>query len=88
MPDPRRRKHRTWFIAWAVLCVAGLAATDALTATSPADADCADHIAEVEARVADLRSEGGSSGTALAWTSSPSGGDDCLDELREHFDGG
>ncbi|MDH3037312.1 hypothetical protein ACFWHF_13480 [Streptomyces griseoincarnatus] len=88
MPDPRRRKHRTWFIAWAVLCAAGLAATEALTHSPPADADCADHIAEVEARVADLSGEADLSGTAVVWTGSPSGTDDCLDELRDHFHGG
>lgn len=57
MPNPSRRKHRTWFIAWALLCAAGLAATEALTGTSPAGTDCADYIADVEARVAEQRTE-------------------------------
>ncbi|MCM3298652.1 hypothetical protein [Streptomyces pseudogriseolus] len=75
-------------IVWAMLCVAGLAATEALTDSSPADADCADSIAEAQAHLADLGSEGDSRGTAVAWISSSSGTDDCLDELRKHFDGG
>ena len=93
MPDPRRRKHRTWFIAWAVLCAAGLVATEALTDSPPADdkpadvsPECADLITEIEARIAD-QSDENASDTALVWTRSSSGpDDDCLDELREHLD--
>ncbi|MFE8952482.1 hypothetical protein ACH41C_06705 [Streptomyces althioticus] len=35
-----------------------------------------------------LSSEGDSSGTAVAWAGRRYGTDDCLDELRDHFDGG
>ncbi|MGX9874263.1 hypothetical protein ACWIG2_12900 [Streptomyces cellulosae] len=93
MPDPRRRKHRTWFIAWAVLCAAGLVVTEALTDSPPADAkpaavspECADLITEIEVRIADQRDENASD-TALVWTRGTSGpDDDCLDELREYLD--
>ncbi|MGW5900459.1 hypothetical protein ACWFQ6_01650 [Streptomyces althioticus] len=86
MPNPSRRKHRTWFIAWALLCAAGLAATEALTDTSPADTDCADRIGDIEARVAEQRTENSDRALVVAWTGTSSGQDDeCLDELREHF---
>ncbi|MDT6984876.1 hypothetical protein ACFSUJ_21035 [Streptomyces lusitanus] len=90
MPDPRRRKHRTWFIAWAVLCAAGFAATEALTRSPPADepsvsTDCADYIAQVEARLAEQWTD--AEGTVVAVAGISNGTDhDCSQELREHFD--
>lgn len=92
MPDPRRRTYLTWFIAWAVLCAAGLAATEALTDSPPTDdkptavsPECAELVERIEARLADQRDENASD-TVLAWTRGTSTTDtDCADALREHF---
>ncbi|MFJ8186115.1 hypothetical protein [Streptomyces sp. NPDC096105] len=92
MPEPGRRKYRNRFVAWAVVCVAGLAATDALTGSppsggTPTSSSCADRIAEIEARLAELGNEDTGHALVAFADGSADTGHDCDDELREHFDG-
>ncbi|MEV7014405.1 hypothetical protein [Streptomyces sp. NPDC093991] len=92
MPDPGRRKYRTWFVAWAVVCVAGLAAIDALTGSPPSggpptSSSCAGHIAGIEARPAELGNEDTGHALVALADGSADTEHDCDDELRERFDG-
>lgn len=95
MPKPIRMNRRTWVAAWAVLCLAGLAATARLNASSapdpqpekPVSAECAKYIADIEMRLAKARQESKGEGV-LAFTRIQSGTDDhCQDDLRNHFRG-
>jgi hypothetical protein len=94
MPKPLRMSCRTWVAAWAVLCVAGIAATAALNAfpapgpqpEKPVSAECAEYIADIEAQLAKARTEGNDDGV-LAFTRPRVGADDCHDALLDHFSG-
>jgi hypothetical protein len=86
--------RHTWVAAWAVLCVAGVAATAALNASpapdphpeKPVSAECAEYIADVEAQLAEAKREGNDDGV-LAFSRMRTGADDCSDEILEHFSG-
>ncbi|MFJ8719508.1 hypothetical protein ACIRD9_41150 [Streptomyces violaceus] len=86
--------RRMWVAAWAVLCVAGIAATAALNAFSepdtqpekPVSAECAEYIADIEAQLAKAKVEGNDDGV-LAFTRTRVGADGCGDEIRGHFSG-
>ncbi|AIS02240.1 putative secreted protein [Streptomyces glaucescens] len=97
MPKPLRMSRRTLVAAWAVLCAAGVAATAALNASSapdpqsgthegPVSAECAEYIADIEARLARAR-EAGTDDGVVALSRVSVDADDCSDELREHFSG-
>lgn len=95
MPRPIRTSRRTWVAAWVVLCAVGVAATAGLNASSAPDpqpekqvsAECAEHIADIEVQLAKARQEG-EGDDVLAFSRVRVGaGDDCLDELRDHFRG-
>ncbi len=74
MSKPTRMRRRTWAVAWAVLCAAGLAATAALQNSSAPDprpartvsAECDELIAEVEKQLA---SPGSSARKRESWPS-------------------
>ncbi|MDX3641394.1 hypothetical protein [Streptomyces sp. MB09-02B] len=95
MPKPLRMSRRMWVAAWAVLCVAGIAATAALNAFAapdpqpekPVSAECAEYIADIEAQLAKARREGNDDGV-LAFARTRGGADDCGDALFDHFSGG
>lgn len=94
MPKPLRMSRRTWVAAWAVLCVAGIAATAALNAfpapdpqpEKPVSAECAEYIADIEAQLAKAKVEGNDDGV-LAFSRTRVGADDCHDALLDHFSG-
>ncbi|MBE4740805.1 MULTISPECIES: hypothetical protein [Streptomyces] len=94
MPKPLLTNRRTWAAVWAVLCVAGIAVTAALNASTapdpqpekPVSAECAEYIADIEAKVAKAKAEGNDDGV-LAFTRTRPGADDCHDALLDHFDG-
>ncbi|MYY09852.1 hypothetical protein GT204_13245 [Streptomyces sp. SID4919] len=95
MPKSPRSNHRAWAAAWAVLCVAGLAATAQLNASSapdpqpkkPVSAECSDYIADIERQVAQAKQAGESDGILAFSRSHAASGDDCDEELRNHFGG-
>ncbi|QIJ60639.1 hypothetical protein [Streptomyces sp. JB150] len=98
MPKPLPSSRRTWVAAWAVLCVAGTAATAALNASpapgprpgtshEPVSAECAAYIAAVERELAKAAERTGEEGGVLAFTRVRTGAEDCDDELRDHLDG-
>ncbi|MEU6184306.1 hypothetical protein [Streptomyces coeruleorubidus] len=92
MPKPLRRSRRTWVAAWAVLCVAAIAAAAALNAfpapdpqpEKPVSAECAEYIADIETQLA--KREGNDDGV-LSFTRTRVGADDCSDEILDHFSG-
>ncbi|MEU1194190.1 hypothetical protein [Streptomyces sp. NPDC005859] len=94
MPKPLRMSRRMWGAAWAVLCVAGIAATAALNASpapdpqpeKPVSAECAEDIANIETQLAKAKREGNGDGV-LAFSRTRVGADDCSDEILEHFSG-
>ncbi|MFF9035361.1 hypothetical protein ACF090_07820 [Streptomyces sp. NPDC014892] len=94
MPKPLWMSRRVWVTAWAALCVAGIAATAALNASpapgpqpeKPVSAECAEHIADVEAQLAKAKAEGNDDGV-LAFTRTRVGADDCHDALLDHLRG-
>ncbi|WP_327188229.1 hypothetical protein [Streptomyces sp. NBC_01334] len=94
MPKPLRMSRRTWVAAWAVLCVAGVAATAALDAVpapdprpeKPVSAECAEYIADIEAQLAKAKVEGNDDGV-LAFSRTRVGAHDCHDALLDHFSG-
>ncbi|NEA95746.1 hypothetical protein G3I22_26210 [Actinospica acidiphila] len=94
MAKPLRRSRRTWVAVWVVLCVAGIAATDALNASpapdpqpeKPVSAECAEYIADIEAQLTKVEREG-TDNAVLALTRTRAGADDCSDEIRDHFSG-
>jgi hypothetical protein len=83
-----------WVAAWAVLCVAGIAATAALNAfpapdpqpEKPVSAECAEYIADIETQLAKAKVEGNDGGV-LAFSRTRVGADDCSDEILDHFSG-
>ncbi|MGW6925206.1 hypothetical protein ACWGA9_28725 [Streptomyces sp. NPDC054950] len=94
MPKPLRMSRRMWIAAWAVLCVAGIAATAALNAfpapdpqtEKPVSAECAEYIADIEAQLAKAKVKGNDDGV-LAFTRIAVGANDCSDEVLDHFSG-
>lgn len=91
MPKPLRMSRRTWDAAWAVLCVAGIAATAALNAfpapgPQPEKPVSAEYIADIETQLAQAKREGNDDGV-LAFTRTRVGADDCSDEVLDHFSG-
>ncbi|MFM9589298.1 hypothetical protein ACKI1J_11740 [Streptomyces scabiei] len=92
MPEPLWMSRRTWVAAWAVLCVAGVAATTGLNASpapdpkpeQPVSAECADYIATIEARLVKAETEGDDDGV-LAFARTEAGADDCSDAVLAHF---
>lgn len=90
---PKRMNRRTWMATWAVLCVAGLAATAALNASLAPDeqpeksvsAECAQYIADIERQLAKAEQEGRKDGVVALSGLRISGEDDCDDEVRDHF---
>ncbi|MEU3660953.1 hypothetical protein AB0E77_14555 [Streptomyces sp. NPDC032940] len=99
MPQPIRMSRRTGIAVWAVLCATGLVVTLALNASAepdpqaeqperPVSAECADYIADIDARLAEARQEGGGEDGVLAFARVRSGAEDCGDELRDHLSRG
>ncbi|WP_216587375.1 hypothetical protein [Streptomyces brasiliscabiei] len=94
MPEPLRMSRRTWVAAWAVLCVAGIAATAALNAfpapdprpEKPVSVECAEYIADIEAQLAKARKKGNDDGV-LAFARSRGRAEDCNDAILDHFNG-
>ncbi|MFJ8158802.1 hypothetical protein [Streptomyces sp. NPDC094468] len=94
MPKPLRMSRCTWVAVWAVLCVAGIAATAALNAfpapdpqpEKPVSAECAEYIADIEAQLAKAKREGNDDGV-LAFSRTRVGAHDCSDEVLDHFSG-
>ncbi|MFI7288406.1 hypothetical protein ACIBRY_17395 [Streptomyces anulatus] len=96
MPKPLRMSRRTWVTAWAVLCVAGFAATAGLKTASaphpqpekPVSAECGEYIAYIETQ-RDKAKQEGKGDEILAFSRERFVGtvDDCSDELRDHFRG-
>ncbi|MFD0039756.1 hypothetical protein ACFVIZ_19200 [Streptomyces anulatus] len=93
MPKPIRMGRRTWVAAWAVLCVAGLAATAGLKSASapdppperPVSAECREFIARVKTQL-DKAEQDGDDGI-LAFSRGQVSTVDCTDELRNLFRG-
>ncbi|MFH9202112.1 hypothetical protein ACH4KO_31695 [Streptomyces anulatus] len=93
MPKPIRMGRRTWVAAWAVLCVAGLAATAGLKSAStpdpqpesPVSAECREFIASVKTQLDKAEPEGGDG--ILAFSRGQVSTVDCTDELRNLFRG-
>ncbi|MFJ5779740.1 hypothetical protein [Streptomyces sp. NPDC093094] len=93
MSKPLRMSRRRWVVAaWAVLCVAGFAATAALDAfpapgahsEEPVSVECAEYIRNVEKQLAEAEREGNDDGV-VAFTRVRVGADDCSDEVVDHF---
>ncbi|MEV8449420.1 hypothetical protein [Streptomyces parvus] len=93
MSKPIRMRRRTWAVAWAVLCAAGLAATAALQNSSAPDprpartvsAECDELIAEVKKQLAKPGQQREEEGI-LAFSRGSAGTlEDCDDELRRHL---
>lgn len=89
MPNPLRMSRRAWLLTWAVLCVAGFAATAWLQAAvsapearpeRPVKAECREYIAEIEGRLDRTTVDG--SGKVGIVTFMPVGLD-CKDELDD-----
>ncbi|WP_097869320.1 hypothetical protein [Streptomyces sp. rh34] len=96
MPEPIRMSRRTCAIAWAVLCVAGFAATAGLKAASesgprpekPVSAECGEYIAYIEMQLGKAKLEGeGDQILAFSRGRFVGTADDCGDDLRDHFRG-
>ncbi|MEU0160359.1 hypothetical protein ABZ154_16350 [Streptomyces sp. NPDC006261] len=97
MPKPIRTGRRTWVAAWAALCVAGLAATAGLRATSapdprrerPVSAECREYTAHIEKLLREKAEQEGGDGGILAFPRDRFVGvaHDCGDEIRDHFRG-
>lgn len=98
MPEPKPTDRRVWVAAWAVLCVAGLAATSALNATSstpepsgdkPLSSDCDQRITDLEKWVAERKrerdAEGKESGIVTLSAVHVDDEDVCHDAIAEHF---
>ncbi|MGV9580332.1 hypothetical protein ACWDRZ_27185 [Streptomyces sp. NPDC003509] len=94
MPEPIRMSRRAWVATWAVLCMAGLAATAGLNVSSspdpkteePVSAECAERIADIETQLAKAKEEGND--TVLTFSRIQVGDEnDCTDELRHHLRG-
>ncbi|MFI5566042.1 hypothetical protein ACIA6T_01430 [Streptomyces sp. NPDC051740] len=93
MPNPIRTSRRTWVAAWVVLCAAGLAVTAGLNASSapdpqperPVSAECAEYVADIEARLAEAKQEGEGDGVLTFSRVQAGTGDDCHDELRDRL---
>jgi hypothetical protein len=94
MPKPIRMSRRAWAVGWAVLCVAGLAATAGLRAAPvptsppamPVSAECREYIADIEKQLDKAKQEGEGDGI-LAFSRSGGSTVDCTDELRNLFTG-
>ncbi|MEU6687296.1 hypothetical protein [Streptomyces sp. NPDC046832] len=89
MPKPLRMSRCTWVAVWAVLCVAGIAATAALNAFPAPDPQpekpvSAEYIADIETQLAKAKREGHDDGV-LAFSRTRAGADDCSDEILDHF---
>ncbi|UCA51265.1 hypothetical protein LEL86_19150 [Streptomyces sp. WA6-1-16] len=90
MSKPIRMRRRTWAVAWAVLCAAGLAATAALQNSSAPDprpartvsAECDELIAEVKKQLAKPGQQREEEGILAFSRGSASTLEDCDDELR------
>ncbi|MFJ4709192.1 hypothetical protein ACIP6I_30685 [Streptomyces anulatus] len=93
MPKPIRMGRRTWVAAWAVLCVAGLAATAGLRSAPapdpqparPVSAECREFIASVKTQLDEAEQKGGDG--ILAFSRGRVSTVDCADELRNLFRG-
>ncbi|MGQ4715561.1 hypothetical protein ACUN22_17950 [Streptomyces anulatus] len=93
MPKPIRMGRRTWVAAWAVLCVAGLAATAGLKSASapeppperPVSGECREFIAGVKTQLDKAEQKGGDG--ILAFSRGRVSTVDCRDELRNLFRG-
>ncbi|MEU3739816.1 hypothetical protein AB0E78_22385 [Streptomyces sp. NPDC032198] len=90
MPKPIPMNRRTWVAGWAVLCVAGFAATATMNASSTPDTNpekpaCAEYIAHVDAELTKAKEEGMEDG--VVGLSRVQGGteNDCSDELRDYL---
>ncbi|MFJ1958952.1 hypothetical protein ACIOGT_38560 [Streptomyces microflavus] len=92
MPKLRRMGRQTWGAAWVVLCVAGLAGSAGLEASSAPDpqpdshvsAECRELIADIERQLDKARQQGGNDGL-LAFSRQQPNAEDCSDELRDFF---
>ncbi|MBT2379127.1 hypothetical protein J7E90_17660 [Streptomyces sp. ISL-111] len=92
MPNPRRMSRRAGLLTWAVLCVAGLAATAGLQAASAPEApperrikaECREYIAEIEGRMHVARSDSKGEGAILVFSRDRT---DCADELNDLLGG-
>ncbi|MEU1434442.1 hypothetical protein ACFYPA_00120 [Streptomyces sp. NPDC005775] len=95
MPKPIRTNNRAWVAAWAVLCVAGLAATAQLSASSapapqrkkPVSAEYSEYIAGIEIQLAQTEQEGKGDGVLTLSRVQAGTEDDCAEELHSHFGG-
>ncbi|WDT90254.1 hypothetical protein H0E86_34495 [Streptomyces sp. SCSIO-PteL053] len=93
MSKPIRMRRRTWAVAWAVLCAAGLAATAALQNSSSPDprpartvsAECDELIAEVQKQLAKPGQQREEEGILAFSRGSASTLEDCDDELRRYL---
>lgn len=89
MPKPIRMGRRAWVAAWAVLCVAGLAATAGLKSAPapdpqperPVSAECREYIADIKTQLDKAEQQGGGDGI-LAFSRDQASTVDCADELR------
>ncbi|WP_415957403.1 hypothetical protein [Streptomyces sp. 021-4] len=89
MPNPRRMSRRAWALTWAVLCVAGLAATAWLQVAAsapearperPVKAECREYIAEIEGRIHVAKSNSKGEGAIVAFSRDRT---DCAEELDD-----
>lgn len=96
MPKSIPRNHLMWGAAWAVLCVAGLATTAQLNASSapdpqpehPFSPQCATLIADIERQMAKTRKEESEKRHVVAYSWVRTNTDDsCDDEIHDHFRG-
>ncbi|MYW30212.1 hypothetical protein [Streptomyces sp. SID2119] len=93
MPNPRRMSRRAWVLTWALLCVAGLAATAWLQAAASAPearpeyikAECREYIAEIEGRIHVAKSNSKGEGAIVAFSRDRT---DCAEELDDLLGGG
>ncbi|MFD5141259.1 hypothetical protein ACFWMX_34355 [Streptomyces sp. NPDC058378] len=95
MPELGSLSRRTRVAVWAGLCVAGLAATAGLNASSAPDprpeksvsVECAERIAEIEAQLSKAKHQSAGDGDGVLGFSRVAVGtqDDCRDEIRSHF---
>jgi len=93
MPNPRRMSRRAWVLTWALLCVAGLAATAWLQAAASAPearperhvkAECREYIAEIEGRIHAAKSTSKGEGAIVAFSRDRT---DCAEELDDILGG-
>ncbi|MET8468436.1 hypothetical protein ABZY90_05295 [Streptomyces sp. NPDC006422] len=100
MPEPKPTNRRAWIAVWAVMCVAGLAATSALNTSSSTPEPsrderlgsdgCDRRIADLDQWVAERKQEreeeGKGSGIVALSAVHVDDDDVCHDAITEHFD--